>query len=107
MAPSPPPPLQDSPFLTEEEKLIEARRKRPFIKLGSTLEKEVTQIVVLWKYIKNLILNLKKDFDVSCRLLKVLAKDTFDHHTKELPEWLIEIMEKWYQELLPTLCEEE
>ena len=75
------------------------------IKNGSILEKEAMQIITLWKYIKNLILNMKQDFDLTCRLLKKLGKETFDHHTEEIPEWLIEIMSDWYDDLEPTLCD--
>ena len=86
-----------------EDQRTEEMKKQ---KLGIILEKETKQIVILWKYIKNLIINLKNDFELSCRLLKVLSKDTFTHHTKKLPDWLIEIMSDWYDDLEPTLCED-
>jgi hypothetical protein len=77
------------------------------IKLGETLESEILDILKLWKYILNLITNIKEDFEVSCRLIKKLARETFNHHTADLPEWLQNIMEGWYQELELTLCDEE
>ena len=92
----------DSPFITEDVRSPEQKK----IKLGETLEKEAKQIITLWKYMKNLILNLKLDFELSCRLLKFLSKETFDHHTIDLPEWLVEIMKDWYDDLEETLCTE-
>ena len=92
----------NSPFITKDVRSPEQKK----IKLGETLEKEAKQIITLWKYMKNLILNLKLDFELSCRLLKFLSKETFDHHTEDLPKWLVEIMKDWYDDLEETLCTE-
>ena len=70
----------------------------------SDLKKEITEIVVLWKYIKNLILNLVSDFDVSCRLLKVLSADTVHHHTSRLPKWLQKTVFRWFEPLYQRIC---
>lgn len=77
------------------------------IKLGETLETEILDIIKLWKYILNLITNIKEDFEVSCRLIKKLSRETFNHHTADLPDWLQNIMEGWYQDLESTLCDDE
>lgn len=77
------------------------------IKLGETLESEILDIIKLWKYILNLITNIKEDFEVSCRLIKKLSRETFNHHTADLPDWLQNIMGDWYEELELTLCDEE
>lgn len=70
----------------------------------SDLEKEISEIVILWKYLKNLILNLVNDFDVSCRLLRVLVKDTMEHHTIKLPFWLKKIVYRWFEPLNQRIC---
>merc|ERR1740139_841919 len=52
----------DSPFTTKDVRTEDQKK----LKFRSSLEQEVTQIIILWKYIKNLVLNIKPDFDVSC-----------------------------------------
>ena len=69
------------------------------------LETEIKEILKLWKYIKNLILMLKEDFSISCRLLQSMARETFDFNIKDLPDWLKEIFNMWYDDFQMTLCD--
>ena len=73
-------------------------------KLRSTLEFEATELLRLWKYIKNVIFNLRNDFDISCRLMMVLARDTFEHNTTALPDFVIGFLENWYAGITGVLC---
>lgn len=88
------------PKIDKESEIISGTRK-----FRTSLEVEVTEIIKLWKYIKNMIFNLRNDFDVSCRLMMILSRDTFDHHTRKLPQFLMEILEKWYQSITESLCD--
>ena len=69
------------------------------------LENEIKEILKLWKYIKNLILMLKDNFALSCRLLKSMAKETLEYHTKTLPDWLMDIFSGWYADFEVSLCD--
>ena len=89
-------------YLIKKERQILLKK----IPRSTTLKREISHIIILWMYIKNLILNVKTNFDISCRLMKKMARDTFDHHTEELPDWLIDIMSKWYDEIDVKLCNE-
>ena len=93
-----------SPFISSQQAMASAM---PVNKLGETLESEILEIIKLWKYILNLITNIKEDFEVSCRLMKKLARETFNHHTSALPSWLQEIMGDWYEDLELTLCDKD
>ena len=48
---------------------------------------------------------LKEDFSISCRLLQSMARETFDFNIKDLPDWLKEIFNMWYDDFQMTLCD--
>lgn len=100
-------PLAESLPFTKNADFSKASMAVREIKLGETLEAEILDIIKLWKYILNLILNIKEDFEVSCRLTKKLSRETFNHHTEDLPDWLREIIGGWYEELELTLCDKD
>ena len=70
----------------------------------STFRKEIEQILAVWKFIKKQILELKTKYNMSCRLLKRLSKNTVRYYVRDFPRWLRRIYFKWYKSLARDLC---
>ena len=62
------------------------------------------QLVVLWKYLYNLVANLSQRFMLSCRLLRSLTRKSFEYHIRRLTPQIVVILENWYIEIEVSLC---